>query len=296
MSDCSCVSNEKYIESAGKHATTLINQAIADVAITVAVALYNRKVTNDISEMQDDIAKGQMVLAEKVQAHAAQFYAVESALVSDAFGIQKSSPEYALNLQWKAVVTEAVESSRAEWLAVMRRSCLSPTACENVRFQREGELTEADIISFAARQAEGRSDALNDQRYEIQYKVLGIGRGILQNLTTAQKVAGNIATTATNMVAATGSSALEAYGYFKQGRHNPQWGHGNEVRASMNAAYLPPTFRQAASTTKTYALPEGNEVKIKVEALPPSTPKAKDDEPMNNDVFTDGGLVNGRRT
>lgn len=243
MSD-SCVTNAAYIAAANAQADTIYEQAAADVAITVALALYERNVTNSVSEMQDDIAKDQMKLAEAMQDHAEKFYPDEAQLVDDAFGLAKQSPNYGLYRQWQQLTSSSVENARQEWIDRLGRWCMSPTDCENARFQREGELSEADVISFAARQAEGRADAQNDMRYEIQYKVLATGRGELRDLVTAQKVAAATASSAVNMVMLTGVSALETYGYYTAGRRSPQWGHGNEVRAVMGVPYAPQTVHQ----------------------------------------------------
>ncbi|KMQ97347.1 hypothetical protein RF55_2320 [Lasius niger] len=233
-----------YVEAANAQADTIYEQAAADVAITVALALYERNVTNSVSEMQDDIAKDQMKLAEAMQDHAEKFYPDEAQLVDDAFGLAKQSPKYGLYRQWQQLTATSVENARQEWIDRLGRWCMSPTNCENARFQREGELNEADTISFAARQAEGRADAQNDMRYEIQYKVLGMGRGELRDLVTAQKVAAATASSAVNMVMLTGVSALETYGYYTAARRSPQWGHGNEVRAVMGVPYAPQTVYQ----------------------------------------------------
>lgn len=252
---CNCVTNTDYVLASSRQAAAIVSQAKSDTAIAVALAGFQQVVTRSIADMQDEIAQRQIALAEAVHAHAKMFYVQEANLLTDVFSTPKATPEYALRLQWRESVDGGFTASEAEWGDYVQGECTAVLGSDVRRFQNERALAVADVFSFAARQAEGRADALNDGRYEKQLRALGLRHGDFQGLRNAQRLASNLAGFLTDSVTATSSSALEAYGYFRQGRQNPQWGHGSEVRASMTGVAFAPTIRQRQVVSEDASVP-----------------------------------------
>src|SRR5699024_5912112 len=153
----------------------ITRQAIADTAMQVALALWQRNSSASIVNMQTEIADRNTRLAENVHAHAKKFWPAERALVDDAFNEGKANPQYdGTSLAWAAIADSSLRTGRETWLQTMREWCLPPTRCEDSRWRRNAELICADVISFADRQEEARADILNDRRYSRQYAALGM--------------------------------------------------------------------------------------------------------------------------
>lgn len=227
-----CVTNAEYEAAATKHATSIRNQAIADAAIQVGLALWQRKTSGDIINMQNEIADEQMKLAEAIQAHAEKFWPAEKSLVDDTFGETEATPNYVATAgTWGDLADQSMEDGRQDWIEVMRRACLSPTRCEDARFQRSQQLTRADMMSFAARQEEARAQAINDRRYERQYKVLALAHGRLSNVVGFQSAALQAGGSASNMLTGAINSAMELYGYWPARNAPGQWGYASGIKS-----------------------------------------------------------------
>ena len=227
-----CVTNSEYIQAATKQADAIRKQAIADAAIQVGLALWQRKTSGDIINMQNEIADEQMKLAEAIQAHAEKFWPAEKSLVDDTFGETEATPNYVATAgTWGDLADQSMEDGRQDWIEVMRRACLSPTRCEDARFQRSQQLTRADMMSFAARQEEARTQAINDRRYERQYKVLGLAHGRLSNVVGFQSAALQAGGSASNMLTGAINSAMELYGYWPARNAPGPWGYASGIKS-----------------------------------------------------------------
>lgn len=234
-----CISNTAYTAAAGKQASAIITQASVDVAIQVALALWQRNSSKSINNMQIELADQQMELAEEIQAHASLYYPREAALVADAFSETKVEAQYVgLAGEWGNLLNQSLEAGRQTWLEVMDDACLAPSACEDARWQRNGQLAAADMISYAARQDESRSQVLNDRRYARQLAVLGLGKGQLGTLQGYQQIAMTAGAGASTMLMETVNSALNAYGYIGARAEPPRgWGFG--IKDSWGLARAP---------------------------------------------------------
>lgn len=257
MAGNKCISNAAYVQAAGDQAAAIRQQAVVDGAIATSLALYQRNTSRDITNMQNEIASAQVALAEATQQHAEQFWPEELALVEDVFGEGKAKPDYAsLPLQWKQLVSTSMENGRLGWIRETSRHCRSADLCADARWQRGNMIAQADIMSFAARQAEGRADVINDRRYEQRYAVLQLGRGQLGTILGYQAVGLTAGGNAAGFLAGSISSALEAYGYYTDRQQAPQWGHATGIRSKWGVPYSPqPVAATAASPQRAAPLP-----------------------------------------
>lgn len=223
-----CVSNAAYIDAATKQAAAIKNEAIRDVAIQTSVALWQRNSSQSISNMQTDLAEQQVELAEQVHAHAILFWPEEAELVNDVFGEGKLPPPYAaLSSAWSGLAAESMQAGRQVWIDAMRAACLSPSRCEDTRWQRNATAGQVDLASYGDRQAEAREQITNDRRYARQLAVLGLGRGRLDALVSYQGISQFSGLNASGMLEAGINSALTTYGYYSHQRTEPAgWGTG----------------------------------------------------------------------
>lgn len=240
-----CISDAAYIQAASDQAAAITRQAQVDGAISSSLALYQRNSSRDITQMQNEIADQQVALAEAIQVHAEKFWPEEEQLVQDVFGEGKATADYVgLPAQWKQLVSDSMENGRLAWIAESQRYCLSPDLCADARWQRSNMIAQADIMSFAARQSEGRAEAINDRRYEQRYAVLQLGRGQIGTILGYQAIGLTAGGTAAGALAGSISSALEAYGYYTGRQQSPQWGHAAGIRSKWGVPYTPPAAAQ----------------------------------------------------
>lgn len=245
-----CVSNSDYRSAANRQASAIVEQATVDAAIQVALALWQRNTSRDIANMQEEIADRQMKLAEAIQEHAEKFWPREKALVDDTFGEQRATENYAAASAGRnALAIEALSQAHRDWLAEARLQCMSPTRCEDARFNRMSMLTRTDAMSHAVRHEEARTQEINDRRYERQYKVLGIGRGRLSEVRGFQGAYLRAGGSSSAMLTSSINSAMDLYGY-SRARNNPgQWGYGTAIRETWGAGapYTPADPRPQGS-------------------------------------------------
>lgn len=236
-----CVSNSDYMSAARVQASAIRSQAVADAAIQIGLALWQRNTSRDIMNMQNEIADEQMKLAEATQAHAETFWPAEKALVDEAFNETKAVATYtALAGEWGGLTEHTMDAGREDWIGTMRRACMAPTRCEDARFQRSAQLARADAISFAARQEEARTQAINDRRYERRYSVLGMGRGRLATVKGFQQVSLQAGGGASGALFNTINGALGLYGYLPPKINSAQWGHASGIRSDVaRETYVP---------------------------------------------------------
>ena len=186
-----CVDNIAYIAYADDRAQQVIRHAQIDVAISTALALWQRTSSDTIMGLQGELGDRQYRLAEKVREHAKRFWPYEDAFLNDAFGEPRANPQYeAMSLAWGGFVDDALRRGRSSFLVDMKQRCISVTDCEDNKWKRSQQVIKADTISHADRQAENRADALNDKRYSRQYAALALGRGYLGMIPSYQDLAG----------------------------------------------------------------------------------------------------------
>lgn len=236
------VKDSAYIQAAKDQADAMMQQAVIETAIMTALALWKRNSGSSIANMQQEIADRQTKLAERVHNHAKNFWPYEQAFVDDAFGIGKASAQYdAMALSWSDISDKAHQAYKTKMQEALSDRCINLTSCESANWSRTRQSDRSNVMSFADRQAEGRMDALNDQRYARQYAALGLGRGYLSSLVGYQRVAGAAGGNARDLLLASINNGIEAYGYYKRSTDNygsriqPQWG----VSSQGQHAHIP---------------------------------------------------------
>lgn len=220
-----CIGDAAYVEAAQAQADAIVNTAILDTAIYVALSLWQRNSSKSIANMQDEIANRNMKLAEKVHEHAKLFWPYEKAIVDDAFSMAKIEvADYTgLGIGWSNIAKEAMQDAKKDWIDETRKMCLAPTKCEAARWDRATSNTTADYMSFGDRQAEARMETLNDLRFSRQYNALGLGKGILGNSDTFSSIHEAVGKSAGQILLDSVNSGLTALGYYRFREQPRQW-------------------------------------------------------------------------
>jgi hypothetical protein len=236
----SCVSDIGYVAAANAQASAIIFKASIDTAIQIGIALWERNSSLSIANMQDELADRQTILAEKIHAHAKLFWPREAALVNDIFGEGKVVTQYhGLATGWGQFSDIEIAAGRASWVEQMNARCTPVSKCEDARWQRNGQAVRADLMSYAARQDEARTQILNDRRYARQYGVLGLGKGQLRDLLSYQAIGNSIGTNASEMLISTVNSALTTYGFYSNKIDVQRWGSGTREMLGAPTATAP---------------------------------------------------------
>lgn len=230
---CNCVDNNGYIEAAREEGRAIVTQAQMDVAISSALALWQRNASTSIAGMQEEIANRRTRLAEAVADHAQKFWPYEKDLVNDTFSEAKHHPNYSgLALPYQILTKDALRQGEKDWQRQLDRMCLPTSKCEKARWKSLAANAEADAISFGDRQAEARAEMLNDRRFSRQYTVLGLSRNILSDARTLEEVSAVPGKSAAEILTGSINSALEAYGYFTGRRQQDHWGQAAATEIS----------------------------------------------------------------
>lgn len=221
-----CIGDSAYITAAKEQAAAIRRRGTVDTAIQVGVALWQRNASESISNMQNDLANQQMQLAEEIHAHAILFWPEETELVNDVFSEAKVTADYnGLPLVFGTLADETSDQARTVWIDTMRTMCMSPSRCEDARWQRNSIATEVDFVSYGARQEETREQLLNDRRYARQLATIGLGRNMVGTLVSYQSVGAYSGLSAASILEQGIGSALSMYGYERQLRDRAEaWG------------------------------------------------------------------------
>lgn len=232
-----CVGDSAYISGASDAAAAIIARGVAELAISLALSAWRRNVAGRINDMKEEIANRQIQLAEAAQGHAASFYGDEAALVADAMAIPITTPEYALAAGWTQYSVEANTYGRESWLKASRALCMPPSKCDDGRWSAMMRRNEADVGNFAMRQAENRSQALNDVRFKRQLDVLALGQGKFGSGAGYSQAAGTIASNVGDAIMDSVNSAAQLVG-FAMGKKavKPQWEYGYSPQVTQNEA------------------------------------------------------------
>lgn len=227
---CNGFSDIGYVAAASSHAATTATLSAVDTAVTVAIALWQRNSSNSITNMQEDVANQQMILAEKLHAQAKLFWNEELRMVTDAFGVARAATDYAgMPSGWQGFASGTLASARQAWLAELSRGCTSYSDCEDARWNRASAAYQADTLAFGARQAEARAQTLRDVRYERQYYAVGLGHGILERTTGMQAVAMSQAAHAQGVMFSLINQARAGVSYWFEQRQLREEGAMNEA-------------------------------------------------------------------
>jgi hypothetical protein len=230
-----CVGDGEYISAAQEASLAILARGVTELAVNVALSTWRRNVAKKINDMKQEIADRQVALAEAANGHAAGFYAAESALVADAMAIPKVTPEYALANGWTAYAVESNSYGRGSWLQAAREMCMVPSRCDAGRWESMMRNNEVDTGNFAMRQAENRSQALNDVRFKRQLDVLGLGQGRMGNGAGYSQAAGAIATNVGDAIMDSINSAAGMVGYLANRKDTkPSWEYGYTPRVNKS--------------------------------------------------------------
>ena len=232
-----CVGDQAYISAAQNASLAVLGRGIAELAISTALARWRRDVAKQINDMKEEIANRQVALAEAAHGHAASFYADEAALVADAMAIPKTTPDYALAPGWTQFSVESNTYGRDSWLKASRALCIPPSKCDDGRWSAIMRRNEVDVGNFAMRQAENRSQALNDVRFKRQLDVLAIGQGKFGSGAGYSQAAGAIATNVGDALTDSVNSAAQLVGFsMTKNAIKPQWEYGYSPQVMQNQA------------------------------------------------------------
>lgn len=217
------ISSAAYVQASKNQASAMRWHAGIDAAITAAIYLWMRNANSSVADMRAEISRRYQKLADMVHDHAKKFWPYEKSFVDDAFGLTKQDPQYsALSASWADIFDKTSEACRNRLRETLALKCLVASACENAAWKRNQQLSRSGMLTFADRQAEGRADTLNDQRYAYQYAALGLGRGHLADTQSYASLAGQVGQNRRNMLLGTIESAWTTYGLYR--RRTDNWG------------------------------------------------------------------------
>lgn len=223
-----CISGKAYLEAADKQVDAIKRQAVAEAALNIALALWQRNSSKSVANMQQKIAKRNIKLAREAFDHATKFWPCQESLVKQAFGESKAPTQSdALAAQYKGFGTKAMGEGREDWFNDAERHCFNVGPCDIARWDRIASATDADLISFGDRQAEARSQTLNDRRYERMVTALALGKGIIRDVDSFHKIHGAAGLSAAGMLQASLNSGLEAVGYHMRRDRTVRWDSSN---------------------------------------------------------------------
>lgn len=232
-----CVGDSAYISGAQDAAAAIIARGAAELAISLALSTWRRNVAKRINDMKEEIANRQIALAEAAHGHAASFYPAEAALVADAMAIPKTTPDYGLAPGWTNFSVEANTYGRDSWLKASRALCMPPSRCDDGRWSALMRKGEVDVGNFANRQAENRSQALNDVRFKRQLDVLAMGQGKFGSGAGYSQAAGTIASGVGDAIMNSVNSAAGLVGFaLRTNGIKPQWQYGYSPQVTRSEA------------------------------------------------------------
>lgn len=239
-----CVSDLAYIAAAKEQNIAIWTHAGIDIAIQQVMAKYQRDSNRAITKMQQEIADRQMKLAEAIQVHAELFWPKESALVTEAFNTLLAQPDYSLASVFSNQTVGPFQAAGAALVAQPLYASAETTE-ESIeltnRQSRFRSLVVADISAAGFRTAEARATELNDRRYERQYKVIGVGKGMLSEVYGFQRSALVAGSAAGAMRGAAINAALDALGFGYGKLSAKMWGYGSAIRSNWESRVPAPT-------------------------------------------------------
>lgn len=219
-----CISNSAYMSAAQRQATAIKNQAHAEAALNIALALWQRNSSRSVASMQEAIAKRNIKLAREAFEHAKKFWPCQKAIVDLAFGESKASIQSSgLAAQFRGFGDKTLGEGRDQWYWEAKRHCIEITPCDEARWDRFVAATQADLISFGDRQAEARAQTLNDRRHDRMYSTLAMGKGIIRNVGSYSDISGAAGMSAAQLLGGAINSGLEAIGYHMNRERPTRW-------------------------------------------------------------------------
>lgn len=173
------ITGEAYIKAACKQAKAIKREATIDAILMVLYSLFDLYVSNSITNLQEEIAHRQLVLAEELHAHTKEFWPYEDKFIDDAFDMPKPCPQYGLAKAWSNTLEKDMENALTAFLYEADKNHITVTQCDVGAWDAEVGKYKSDISNYALRQAEARADALDDVRYNWRLVAVKLGRGLL---------------------------------------------------------------------------------------------------------------------
>lgn len=236
MSDCACITNSAYIDAATTQASAITTNATWDVGIQVAAMIAQSSLSGRINDYQMDIANQQAQLAERVLAHAKEFWPHELDMIEDAFGEAKHTTDYAgVPNQWANIMQDTLNRSNDMWRMEAEALCRRATSCDEYRWRRFAQMNIVDVGTFGARVAEARVDILNDRRYSRQYAALALGKGIIAEVSTYQALAGATRLSNGQIIAESINSGMAAVGFYMSREKPVKWDRESTIGFGWSA-------------------------------------------------------------
>lgn len=227
-----CITNSGYISAATKQSLMMAAAVGVDIAVQTFLASVQRDANRSIAQMQEEIARRQLALAQAIQTHAEQFWPYESQLVDEAYNEAFAYADYD-DSHVNGFVSTTITPTIANVSQQERTQPKLPAIAKNIfntRYARTGALIEADLRNSSYRISEARATAFNDRRYERRYKILGLGKGILSEVTGFQRASGVAGSAAANMMGSAINSMSNLLGYAVNRLTPSLWGYGSKIR------------------------------------------------------------------
>lgn len=225
MTEKTCVTNDGYIAAAQKQADAIMVQAQVDVAIQVAMALWQRNTSSDVASMQEEIAKRHMVLAEAIQDHTEQFWPQEERLVNDA--MDEATPSYSpqgFAVEATNNTLQLIPASESFASGQTTDQCIVFDEPYAVRIASHLRREATDMSSHWGREAVHINDTVGDRRFARQYQVLSMGRELIGDVISYNSAGGGAGVMAGGMLEGTLQGFADAVQYDGAARGPGQWG------------------------------------------------------------------------
>ena len=242
-----CVDDAAYVSASQEQADAINTQALQEVALQTAIALWQRFASGNISDLQIRTADEQMIMAENIAIHARKFWPEMSELANEAFSINRLNNEYdSLPTAWGGIEVENLSEGREEWLdEQVRVMCINPSRCDDIRWLRNAALMKADMQNFAARQGETRVRTMNDWRFELRTSILAVGQRAQRGFSTFERLGTAAGSSAGKMLADGVNATMGALGYFTTPKPIDYW--ASDIRRELNVVYAQGTVKQSSS-------------------------------------------------
>src|SRR5699024_1617296 len=158
-------------------------------SIIAALATWQRFASTSVTELQDEIADGNVTMSEELLEHYKHFWPQEKAFVDEMFSETKPDENYIpIALTFSEYMEDAMTVGRSLWHQYLEARCETPSLCLDSRWRRIAGINSADAQNYALRQEESRTRALTDRWYSRRKAALALGKGVLDNMASFTSV------------------------------------------------------------------------------------------------------------
>ena len=175
-----CIDNAAYEAAATRQAGAMRSEALADLAIQVALYVAERTIFGNITDLKKNLADRRLAMARDVVAHQQHARPTEEAFVMEIMNAPKPEPIYNRATE---VATEAdrfaTNARRRIDAELTRLGAGDRGACFDNRTVRSLALAKLDVAAYTMRTEEARANKLSERRVSRQLSVIGMGKGLL---------------------------------------------------------------------------------------------------------------------